>query len=303
MPTPYAEQFYQIDPSAPPAGGTPLAVFDLTLVDQNSNGFISRSGNDSLDGSDITNIYPGDTVTVLRNGVNVTITGATIYLADGRVFFTPTDGEVLQNSTFVSSTFVTGQSAFPVSALGPPCFVEGTRLATPDGERAVEELRVGDRVLTRDNGPQPIRWIGSAEVPGTGRFAPVRIAAGSLGNRRDLWVSPQHRMLVSGWRAELMAGEAEVLVAAKDLVDGVRITRAPRPSVCYWHLLFDRHELVLAEGAVSESFFPGDEILRRDDRIAAEIAALFPELSEKAAGHWKTARPVVSSNRARALMR
>ena len=119
MPTTYTDQFYQIDPSAPPAPGTVLTQQFLNAVDQNDNNFLSRNGNDSIDGSDITNVYPGDTITVVMNGATVTITGTTFYHADGRVLFTPIDGTNLDPATFVSSTFVTTQAAMPVGNLGP----------------------------------------------------------------------------------------------------------------------------------------------------------------------------------------
>lgn len=113
-----------MDPANPPAVGTTLNVFSFDIVDQNDNSFISQNNNDSVDGSDISQSYPGDTVTVdLPGGGSTTITGITFYLADGRVVFTPSDGRVLQESTFVSSTFVVTQGPLPVGSLGPPCFV------------------------------------------------------------------------------------------------------------------------------------------------------------------------------------
>ena len=92
------------------------------------------------------------------------------------------------------------------------CFTPGTRIATPSGARMVEGLKIGDYVVTRDHGLQPIRWIGKRTVPALNRFAPVRIRPGVLsGLETDLLVSPQHRMLFQGYRAELLFGESEVL--------------------------------------------------------------------------------------------
>jgi len=163
-----------------------------------------------------------------------------------------------------------------------PCFVRGTRIKTDRGEIAVEALTEGDRVLTLDNGYQPIRWVGCARRIAQGRLAPVRIRAGALGNERDLLVSPQHRMLLRGWQASLMFGEAEVLVAAKALINDRTILRQEGGEVDYFHLLFDQHEIVFAEGAPSESFHPGREGLRGlDAATRAELLELFPELANE----------------------
>ncbi len=266
-----------MDPANPPAVGTTLTQVFLNMVDQNNNNFISQNGNDTVDGSDIVSGWPGDTITVTMNGSNVTIVGITFYLADGRRLFTPTDGTNLDPATFVSSTFVNNTGAMPVAGFGPPCFAAGTRIATARGEVAVEDLAVGDVVLTMDSGLKPIRWIGRRSVPGTGDFAPIRIRAGAVGNVRDLVVSPMHRILVRGWQAELYFGDSELLVAAKHLVDGRRIHVDPVPEVEYFHILFDQHEVIFSDGAATESFFPGEQILADAAAIRQELEALFPE--------------------------
>lgn len=140
----------------------------------------------------------------------------------------------------------------------PVCFAAGTRIATPGGWRAVEDLRPGDLVQTLDAGPRPILWAGGAAALAVGAAQPVRIAAGALGNGRDLLVSRQHLMLVEGPEVELLFGESQVLAAAKDLVDGVAIRpEAGARMVRYHHLLLDRHHLLIAEGAQAESLHPG----------------------------------------------
>ncbi len=182
MPTSYLDQFFIMDPSAPPAFGTSLAVVKYTLIDQNNDNDFDRFNNDSVNGSDIRQSYPGDTVTVNVPGVgNVTYTGITFYLASGQVVFTPNDGQALEDGTFVTSTFVNSQGPLLVSQLGPPCFAAGTRIATVRGEVAVEDLRVGDLVQTMDSGLQPIRWMGGRAMRGTGDFAPIRFKAGRGG--------------------------------------------------------------------------------------------------------------------------
>lgn len=131
-----------------------------------------------------------------------------------------------------------------------------------------------------DHGYQPIRWIGSTSVAGKGRFAPIRIAEGALGNHRALTVSPQHRMLLAGWQAELLFDEAEVLVAAKLLVNDTTIRVMEVEEVEYFHMLFDAHEIVYAEGCPSESFHPGHVGWGALAEAAREeILALFPQLA------------------------
>jgi hypothetical protein len=162
---------------------------------------------------------------------------------------------------------------------GVVCFVRGTRILTAEGETLIEDLMAGDLVRTMDHGYQPIRWIGSSVVEGKGRFAPIVIEADTLGNARRLAVSPQHRMLLSGWQAELFFDEPEVLVAAKMLVNDTTIRAQEQAEVEYFHILFDAHEIIFAEGAPSESFHP-DHIGwgALADAARDEILALFPEL-------------------------
>jgi len=304
MPNTYTDQFYFMDPGNPPAGGTALTTTGLDYIDQDVNGYISPSGNDSADGLDITDVWVGDTITVVMNGVTKTITGVTFYLANGAAIFTPTDGTILQDATFVSSTYVTQSTQIAVNRFGPPCFAAGTLILTPSGQRAVETLQAGDLVMTRDHGPQVLRWVGRRLVPGIGRFAPIRFAPGALGNTRALLVSPQHRMLLGGWRAELLFGQDEVLVAAKHLVNDGSVRVQPVALVSYVHLMFDRHEIIEAEGVPSESFHPGDSILQGDAELRAELLALFPELAGGAAGlGWHTARTVLKAHEAQLLAR
>ena len=164
---------------------------------------------------------------------------------------------------------------------GVVCFTRGSRILTAEGEKAIEDLAAGDLVLTMDHGYQPIRWIGSSIVEGKGRFAPIVIEAGTLGNTRALRVSPQHRMLLSGWQAELLFDEPEVLVAAKMLVNDQTIRAEDVDQVEYFHMLFDAHEIVYAEGAPSESFHPGHVGWGALAEAAREeILSLFPQLED-----------------------
>jgi len=160
------------------------------------------------------------------------------------------------------------------------CFARGTMVRMANGtEKLIEAIREGDMVLTQDHGAQPVRWIGGRTARAFGHLAPVVISKGALGNHSDLIVSQQHRMLLSDWRAEVMLGSQEVLVKAKDLVNGDTIYTRQGGVVEYFHILFDSHEIIFAEGIPSESLHINQSTL---DSLAAEsraeIIELFPEL-------------------------
>jgi Ca2+-binding RTX toxin-like protein len=183
------------------------------------------------------------------------------------------------------------------------CFGRGTRIETPYGPRRIETLKVGDLVLTRDHGPQPLRWIGSRGVEAKGDFAPIEIKSGALGNTNDLIVSPQHRMLLDGWRAEMLFGADEVFAAAKHLINDTTILRREGGVVEYFHMMFDAHEVVFAEGAASESFHPSDMSLTGvTDEAREELFTLFPELRTMPSGHGPTARLCLKAHEARLLV-
>ena len=175
------------------------------------------------------------------------------------------------------------------------CFTAGTLIETATGERPVETLRAGDLVKTVDHGLQPLRWIGKKEVEASGAFAPVRFSAGAMGNKRAISLSQQHRVLLSGWQTELVSGAREALTAAKNLVTGSDIILQAGGNVTYVHLLFDRHEIIYAEGMPSESFHPGDKSWSMLSRASqSEIIALFPEIRFfGAVGFGEVARPVL----------
>jgi len=183
------------------------------------------------------------------------------------------------------------------------CFGTGTMIATARGQAAVEDLSAGDLVHTLDHGLQPIRWAGARAVPAIGRFAPICIKQGALGNHADLYVSPQHRILLRNARAELYFGENEVLVPAKHLVNGKTIISAPGGTVTYCHLLFDTHEIVLSEGIPSESLHPNRQSLKGVSKQSRdEIYTLFPELALHARGICSTARPCLKKREAAILV-
>ena len=174
-------------------------------------------------------------------------------------------------------------SSFTADNTGVICFTAGTAMRTPRGDVLIEDLRVGDLVSTADNGPQAIRWIGrrvlnGADLGQSPNLRPVLIKAEALGNARPLLVSPQHCMLLG----------ADDLVRAKHLVDrlsGVRIAHGKR-SVCYIHLMFDAHQIVFAENAPSESFYPGPMSLEMMGCAGrTSLFRRFPNLQAQPIGH------------------
>ena len=179
-----------------------------------------------------------------------------------------------------------------------PCFVAGARIETAKGPVPVERIAVGDQVLTLDHGFQPVAWHGTRQVPSLGSMAAVRIPAGTFGDHGALAVSPQHRLHFSGWRAELYAGEPEVLVKALHLVRAGRLAQDHSGTpVTYHHLLFARHEIICAEGLWSESYYPGPTTLAsHDPEVQEELLSLFPELTTKPGSYGPSARTEVRAH-------
>ncbi|KIC25311.1 MULTISPECIES: Hint domain-containing protein [unclassified Leisingera] len=243
-------------------------------------------------------VTAGDTVT-LATGQQITLN------ADGTLTVV-TDGDL--ETVYFNYTADNGQGNSDTGLVEinqtVPCFLRGTLIRTPDGEVPVEDLRPGMEVLTYDNGPQVLQWTGSRRTACTAETAPVRFAKGSCGNTRDLYVSPQHRMVVSGPLAELLFGEEEVLVKAKDLVNDRTVRPAQDMQEAeYFHLLFGRHQILWANGALSESYQPGPESASGFDAgTQAEIRDLFPELcAETGRGYGNAARLSLRSFEARVL--
>lgn len=202
------------------------------------------------------------------------------------------------NTAMGGSLLFTGAvpKSFTTDNTGIVCFCEGSAILTSRGEVLIEDLRVGDLVQTMDNGLQPIRWIGrrvltAAELAAAPNLHPIYIGQGVLGNARKLLVSPQHGM---------MQGEAH-LVRAKHLVglvDGVRVALGKK-RVVYFHLMFEAHQVIFAEGIASESFYPGPVAWATiGDAARAEILTLFPALAgpaDAAASYGTTARAFLRS--------
>ncbi|WP_282960700.1 Hint domain-containing protein [Actibacterium sp. MT2.3-13A] len=194
---------------------------------------------------------------------------------NGTVYFRDADGEI------------TGTMRFEEIENVIPCFTPGTMIATPTGERRVEDLREGDKIITRDNGIQEIRWIGQKALNGRDlarapHLKPILVQKGALGHglpERDMVVSPNHRLLVANDRTALYFDEHEVLAAAKHLVNNRGVSVLNTLGTTYVHFMFDQHEVVLSNGAWTESFQPGDYTLRgMGNSQRNEILDLFPEL-------------------------
>lgn len=185
--------------------------------------------------------------------------------------------------TGVEYTLIAAEDApsdIPLADLTGMSFGRGTRITMSDGsQRPVEQVRAGDRVLTRDNGMQAVRWVGTRTVQGAGEFAPVVISQGAMGNAEDITVSQQHRMLVSDWRAEVMVGSRDVLIQAVDLVNDDTIYIRKGGFVEYTQLVFDQHQILYAEGVPTESLHMSRQILKGlPEDVADEVLSLFPDL-------------------------
>ena len=249
---------------------------------------------DALNGGVIT-ITGGETDET--NGDTLDLTGV---LDLGSIVYTNEDddaGGLSGTATLLDGTVVTFSEIENII-----CFTAGTLIQTPHGERRIETLNAGDIVLTMDNGPQPIRWIGTKTVRASGALAPIHFRSGAIGNTRDLLVSPQHRMLCTGYRAQLHFGESEVLAPAKSLVNDFNITVDYGGMVTYVHMLFDTHQIVIANGAPSESFYPGGTGLDSIEEAARdEVFKLFPELRSNLSSYGPASRVCIKPHEARAM--
>ena len=253
-------------------------------------------GNDTLSGGDdrdtFTDAMAGDVVDGGTGGDDfdtLDLTGRGDFRVVGETVDADGDSTSGTVEFLAGDGSVTGSLSFTEIENIIPCFTPGTVIATPKGERLVEELREGDRVITRDNGLQEIRWVGRRDLTGqelcqSPNLKPVLIRAGSLGRglpERDMMVSPQHRMLINNDRSALYFDEREVLAAAKHLTGMEGVDTVEASGVSYIHFMFDQHEVVLSNGAWTESFQPGEQVMDgMGEAQRNEIYDLFPELRE-----------------------
>ncbi|GAB1362870.1 hypothetical protein MASR1M32_21060 [Rhodobacter sp.] len=266
---------------------------DLFIVDNQQNGigdFID--GNENGDDYDTLDLSGAGPLHIVYDPTNP---------ENGTVHFLDEDGNETGTLSFINIENVI------------PCFTPGTLIATPRGEVPVESLQAGDKVVTRDNGIQEIRWTGEKALTGqdlrlNSHLQPIFIKRGALGNglpEQDMMVSPNHRLLVANDRTQLYFDEHEVLVAAKHLVGTQGVHAVEAIGVNYIHFMFDRHEVVLSNGAWTESFQPGDYTLKgMGNAQRTEIFELFPELkSEKGLEDYQAARRTLKRHEARLLVK
>ncbi|SUZ30531.1 hypothetical protein ROE7235_00254 [Roseibaca ekhonensis] len=189
------------------------------------------------------------------------------------------------------------------------CFAADTVIATPDGPRPIDRITEGDMVLTRDNGPRPVVWAGRSNLSGLAlrrhpHLRPIRLRRGALGSvpEDDLRISPEHRVLVAGHRAQTLYGCDEVLVRAADLVNYQSI--APDLAlhgVVYVHLLLEDHQVLFANGLPCESFHPGlaaPDMLRQH---RGALRAVMPDVVDAPHRYGPTARRCLSAGEAALL--
>lgn len=271
------------------AGGNATA-YDMNNFSANEAFSIDGGADQTFDGTSIYNA----TITYI-DGTTATITAVIFQDTAGNAYLAPefsanADQTALEAGAIRSLTLdslvgnaFSGLTASREDPTYVTCFAGGTRILTPNGEQVVQDLHVGDYVMTQDRGPQAIRWIGKSSFPALGRFTPIRIEAGALGSdlpAKDLIVSQQHRMLVSSKIANRIAGEVEVLVAAKKLLELPGISYAlDMITVDYFHVLLDNHEVIFAEGAPTESLLTGPMTIKSfNAETLEELHAIFPNL-------------------------
>ena len=237
------------------------------------------------------------------------------FYVDGKWYFAPgVDSEFIEGSTL--GTYQSHSVGWNYNDI--VCFAGGTLIATSRGQVPVDDLRPGDLVQTVSGESRPLLWsmvrrLGPVELARNPNLRPVRISAGSLGSglpKRDLLVSRQHRMLLRSQIVNRMTGQHSALVSALHLtnLDGIAIDHSVQ-RVDYHHLLFDRHEILFAEGAPSESLHLGQQTIKTMPKQAIdEVEALFGTLGKDFAApcppsskqrrmvmrHMKNSKPLVS---------
>ena len=233
-------------------------------------------------------------------------TGARLLLFVGDL--PPPDCDMWVVRSNIDRTQTTGGAQ---QAGGVICFTPDTFIATPDGPRLIQMLRPGDRILTKDNGPQEILWTASKRMSGARLYAmphlrPIRFRSGALGVGRpdgDLVVSPQHRMLISGPTAQALFNASEVLVRAEDLINDTTVTvDYALTQVTYVHILLERHNIVIANGVETESFHPSNTALDMvEDRQRAALLSVLPGIDANPQGYGDYARRNLSASEAAIL--
>lgn len=298
---------YQLELPADGNGNTFAEVDPDTVIVVNGVTYqfsVEASGPTPIDGKVPTTLQEQQTVVLRLYDSSGNMVQRLVIVLESSDGDRPTEAEMnaIANGN-ISLTFDPGGTNTPV------CFLRGTLIATPSGQVPVEELKAGDQVLTASGTVATIRFVASRplsenELTFRPEMRPVRIPQGAMGSglpSADLWVSPQHRVLVRGWEAEMLFGEPEVLLAAKHLK-----IAAPRPAmpetVEYFHLMLDQHDIVLSNGIETESLFPGDTaIASLTEEARAGMERAFPEFAGDWAFYGPTARRTLTAKEAEAL--
>ncbi|SEF88684.1 Ca2+-binding protein, RTX toxin-related [Thalassococcus halodurans] len=273
-----------------------------TIVGSENDTILGGTGDDYIQLEDLGEAGSG-TITI-DGGTSNQTTGDTLDLnglADRSTLIRNVDevtGETSGSVTLLDGTIVTFSNIDQVI-----CFTPGTQILTETGFRSIEDLKVGDGLVTMDNGIQTLAWIGSRSVPAVANFAPIRITKSALpGLENDLVVSPQHKMLLSGGDVDLHFGTDEVFAPAAHLVNGDTIRREEGGMVTYIHLMLPQHEVIYAEGAPTESFHVGKMGLKSLSSEAKEdLFDAFPHLRFNPDAYGPTARRCLRSYETAAL--
>lgn len=182
------------------------------------------------------------------------------------------------------------------------CFAGDTLVRTKEGLIKASEIQLGQQVWTQENGYQSVKWVGKRAVSKIQqitdqRLRPVLFKQGSLGvdmPAQDLMVSQNHRMVLSNWKVQTHLGLDQALAPAKYLIDGENVTLAPYADVEFVHFMFEEHQIVDANGCLSESFYPGAQAIQGVEQEARdELFMLFPELESGCDTGWEIALPLL----------
>ncbi len=282
--------------------GPPVAT--LRLIDDDDRSFeapLDASGNNQsaeLDGVPVT-------INALEQAVGPQLVVAMVGGVQVSLSLTPI--RVTIESGFIDDTYILfpnlplGASivsvslplVFPNDVAVPLCFCGETLIETANGAERATDIAPGDLVQTVDRGLQPVRWVGRRHIdftrsPELERHKPIRFERGALDGEapyRPLRLSPMHKLLMGDWRTQLHFGQDEALVPAKSLINGTSIRQDTEAhEVEYVHLLFERHEVVVAEGALAESLFLGDLAMNGPRfGVRDELLSIFPDIEDVAA--------------------
>ncbi len=274
------------------AAGSPGNLFSDGFIDTPGDGSSpSTANNDQVLSSDVTingtDFFAGDQVE-LEFGFTTT-TGETFWVIRIDGVNVGISGPVLPTP---GATYEVGGSAdgseTPIEDV--PCFTDGALVSIPGGTMPIEKISPGQLVMTVDNGPCEVRWVGARPVSAWlmsffPSLRPVLIRQGALGQglpNADILVSSQHRVMIKSDVANILFGEKEVLATAESLIDDKMILRSSEVEpVTYRHLLFDRHEILTVNGIAAESLYPGTSSLSPEAMMEIDLLGLIKTGTER----------------------